>query len=392
MLQKNQRISSASDQLICTDGAKFSLRGHLDRQKSGFRKISSEINLKYRGYGNPMFETVAEIYYNSIKIGELEAHPRSLLAEDTILLSVDNKIQYQKGWTAYIKSVCDQMNFSFMHINRLDIAIDQPDENQFNFIQKLIAGSIKQVGSTSYNCRYEGTDETTGAAKLTYFTFGSRSSDKYMRAYYKRQELAVSNKNYIAEFWAHNNLRVGEDQEVCRFEMVLKRDELKKYIESDLSAPITFDNLHLLESPEFLATLFNTAKNGFFEFVSRASFNRTGNVTRCKRLKILDLSNICTRLLDKVKSKATSMIYNAKMSIKLLYMLHCKTGEDLHYLHVNEIIKNFNLGRWFEANVERFYREFSVKMRGDNFEYLKNFTSTPEFEQAKIWQLHNFTL
>lgn len=390
MIRKNHVKVATPHQTISTDGAKFSLKGIIPRQKKGYRKINSKINIHYRGYGHQQFETVAEVFLENEKIGVMDLHPRALLNPDTVLFSVDNRIQYSEGWTDKVKEVWKGLNLSFSHTCRLDIATDSPYSNQFDFIQEIITGKLKQVGSTRFSPLYDG-QNSDGSAKLIYFTFGSRSSDKFIRAYYKRQELAKSNKQYIMEFWNRNGFELGDNQEVARFEIVLKRKELKKYEDTlgdygDLNAK----NLHLLENTEYLATLFNTAKKGFFEFVSNRSFLRTGNISRCVRKMVLDLSDISCNLLNKITSKATNHIFTAKMTAKMLYLFHCKTDEKHYMLQVEEILHNFNLTRWFYANVDKYYKEYLFKMKSGTFEYLRNYTSDPKLTQMNMHNLSNF--
>lgn len=377
--------------VICTDGAKFSLRGHIPHQKRGFRKISKDLDLKYRGYGHQTFENVCEVIYQGNIIGTMEIHPRSLMSPDTVLFSVANRIQYQKGWTKLVKKAWRDLGLDFKHTCRLDVAVDQPYKNQFGFIKDLINGKLVHTGNSTFNVEYEKGEN--GLPGVRYFRFGSRSSDKFLRAYYKRQELAQSNKWYIQEFWEANDFDLEEGREVARFEIVIKRKELKRYKDvfekyGDLSAK----TLHLLEDPEYLAALYNTATQGFFEFVSFRSLARTGNVTRCARKAVLDLSRISVYLLQKIRSKVTSDIYKAKMTAKMLFHICCKTNEQMYMKNIDEILYNFNLRRWFEANRERFYKEFEYKYKSPNFEYLRNYTSSPEFTQGKIWKLHEFTL
>lgn len=392
ILRKKSRSVDNLPRTISTDGLKISLKGNIPQQKRGYRKITGDINLKYRGYGHQTFENVAEVYFSGEKIGIMELFPRSLMSPDTVLFSVDNKLQYSAGWTKKLKTVIKDLNLSFNHLCRLDIAVDSPYRDQFNFIQKVITGKLVQVGNTRFSPLYDGTNPD-GSAKLIYFTFGSRSSDKFIRAYYKRQELAKSNKYYIEDFWQANGFDLKDGDEVARFEFVLKRKELKRYIDiNEKFGELNLSNLDLLEAPEYLAALFNTAKKGFFEFVSKRSLSRTGNITRCARKLIVDVSDITTYLLFKLKSKATTAIYSAKISAKFLFMLCCKTCDNRYMAEIEEILYNFNLRRWFEANRERFYKEFDLVYRSDNFEYLTNYTSNPKFVQAKIWKLHNFTL
>lgn len=377
-------------QAIAADSVIFSLKGFIPQQKKGFRKISADINLKYRGYGHDLFSNVAEIFYKGEKIGKLDLFPHSLLDPDRVMLSVDNKLLYSKGWTTKVRKICSELNLSFLFINKIDVCVDQKYDKQFDFIHKWAKGTIQSVGNTVVNVRYQGNRK--GVPKITYFTFGSRASDKFLRAYYKRQELQVSNKQYIEEWWHHNGFKLSDTDEVARFEMSIKRKELKKY--KDLGnqfGDITLNNLQHLESFQYLSALFNTAKEGFFEFVSRRSLLRTGNISRCARKVFLDLSEISSYLLHKITSKATTAIFSAKITARMLYMIHCKTGEQQYMKQIEEILYNFNLSRWFYANVQRFYKEFALKFRNDKeFEYIRNYTGQPEFIQARLYNLNNY--
>lgn len=389
-IRKNSNQVAENPLLIVTDGCKFSLRGNVPNQKRGFRKISKDLTLKYRGYGHQTFQNVAEVIYDGITLGTMELFPRSLMSPDTVLFNVSNRIQYQKGWTKLIQNTWKELNLSFKHVCRLDIAVDQPYKNQFDFIRELATGKLRRVGGATYTVEYAG--EKDGVADVRYFRFGSRSSDKFLRAYYKRQELAKSNKHYIEEFWNRNDFNLEDNQEVARFEMVIKRKEFKKYTDVfEQYGDLTDKTLNLLERPEYLAALFNTAKLGFFEFVSNRSWLRTGNVTRCARKAILNLSKISCYLLKKITTKVTSDIYKAKIAAKMLFHICCKTNDPRYMAEIDEILFNFNLRRWFEANRVKFYKEFEYKYNSPNFEYLTNYTSRPEFIQGKIWKLHNFT-
>lgn len=392
-LSKKKQSGSDLPPLIVTDGCKFSLRGLIPNQRKGFRKISNDLNLRYRGYGHQTFENVVEVIYQGNIIGSMEVFPRSLMSPDTVLFSVANRIQYQEGWTKLVQSAWKELNLSFKHTCRIDIATDQPDNDQFGFIKELITGKWRKVGAASFTVEYGGDYNNAGEPNARYFRFGQRSGDKFLRAYYKRQELAHSNKWYIQEWWKKNGIDVDNEQEVARFEMSIKRRELKKYTDvfkqyGDLNA----ESLHLLERPDYLAALFNTAKSGFFEFVSNRSYMRTGNITRCARKIVLDLSGISCYLLKKVTSKVTNDIYRAKIAAKMLFHICCKTNEPRYMAEIDEILFNFNLRRWFEANRVKFYKEFEYRYNSPNFEFLKKYTSNPEFVQAKIWKRHEFTL
>lgn len=378
-MYKKNSSESQEPRTICTDWAQFSLKGFIPEQKSGFRKVNKDINLKYRGYGHHQWQNVVEVIYKGERLGQMDTHPTTLNSPDSLIFYADNRLQYSAGWTAKIKDFWQQMNLNLAHVGRIDIAVDTPYTNQFDFIQKVTAGKLKLVGGTAFTVEY------TNDAKPRYFRFGSRSSDKFMRAYYKRQEIQHSNKQYLEEFWSANNFQLGDQDEVARFEIILKRKELMQYHDiNNEFGDLTTDTLHLLEDNKYLAALFNTGKEKFFEFVSMASFARTGNVTRCKRVKILDLSNITSYLLQKVKAKISNQIWSAKITCKQLYQLFLKTNDVRYFAQVEDIMQNFCLVRWFTGNVERFYKDFQHKMASNNFEFLTNYQTTENFGQLQI--------
>jgi len=387
MLQQKEGSPSHSPQLISTDWCQFSLKGMIPDVKKGFRKVNKRINLQYRGYGHHNWSNEVTVHLDGEQIGRMDVLPTSLMSPDCIVWYTNNKMQYSKGWTDKLKYVWKEMNLSFTHVGRIDIAVDAPENKQFDFIKKLTSGKLRLVGGSKFTVQY------TNDAKVDYFRFGSRSSDKFMRAYYKRQEIERSNKYYMEEVWEANGFNLDEGQEVTRFEIVLKRKELKKYYDVwEKYGELDETNLELLEDPSYLAALFNTGKKSFFEFVSRRSLARTGNVSRCKRIKILDLSGITSYLLEKIKSKCTTAVYSAKISAKFLFMLCCKTCDPRYMAEIEEILHNFNLQRWFNAKRERFYNEFKLRYESQHFEFLTNYTSQPEFVQGKLYNLQNYQL
>jgi len=390
-IQNKKHLDPTKPRTICADGLKISLRGHIPTQKLKFRTIKTNLTLNYRKYGTPNFESSIKIFYHGEEIGTMDAHPKSsILPPDLVILSIQNRMFYQEGWTKKLKKVLKLLQLDFAHINQIDIATDTPDQDgkSFDFIYKLVSGSLRQIGNTNFKPTFSGHNED-GKARIRNLDFGSRSSNKFMRCYYKKQELQISNKWYIKEFWKRNGFELQENQEVARFEMVIKRAEFKRYKDVfEKYGELTLSNIHLLESTEYLATLFNTAQKKFFEFVSRYEYNKhQGDASRCKKKRPVDLRKITTYLLEKITSKATTMIWSAKITAKTLYMLYCQTGEDLIWRQINDILQNYGLARWFENGVDRFYKEYEVKYKSVGFEYLKSYTITPEFIQTKIFDL-----
>lgn len=378
MYAENQN-QATEPRTISTDAAKFSLKGFIPEQKRGFRKAPGGINLKYRGYGHHQWQNVVEVFLEGQRIGAMDVHPTTLCAPDTVIWYTDNRIQYERGWTKKVQHVWQSLKLSFRHVCQIDVAVDTPYTDNFNFIQELTAGELKLVGGSAFTVEY------TNQAKPRYFRFGSRSSDKYMRAYYKRQELEVSNKKYLEEFWSANGFNLQDNDEVARFEICLKKKELSRYKDIfNRFGDLTGDTLHLLENPEYLAALFNTGKRKFFEFVRAEDLQTDSNVSRAERVEILDLSGITTYLLEKIKTKLQKGIWSAKITVKQLYLCFLKTNDIRYMAQAEDIIYNYHLTRWFTDRCARICKEFEHLMSGDKDPFMSNYQVSENFGQMQI--------
>lgn len=391
-IQYKKHLISKKHQTICVDALKINLKGHIPLQSAKFRHLGGGLNLHYQEFGgNKNFHSNIKVYFKGREVGRIDAHPKSnIIAPDTVLFEVKNNMFYRAGWTNQLKTVFDIMQLQFSHVNQIDIAVDvlDNDNTAFNFIHKLTRGTFRNLGRTVWTPTFEG-HTPDGKPKIRNLNFGSRASDKFMRCYYKKQEIKVSNKFYIEEFWHKNGFKLENGGEVARFELVIKRKELQIYKDvANKYGELEYNTLENLENIEYLATLFNTGQNKYFEFVTSKDYNyHKGDASRCKKRTVVDLRNITSYLLVKIRSKATTMIWSAKVTAKTLYMLYCHTQEELIWRQIDDILQNYHLMGWFENSVERFYKEFEIKYKSKDFEYLNSYTTTPTFTQSKIYNI-----
>jgi hypothetical protein len=365
----NQNSKSNSPKTITTDWAQFSLTGEIPQQQKGIRQLGDGWTIRYYGYGHGIWETMADVFKDGLKVGKIDCHPKQLQSRDRIIFYTSNLLQYQKGWTLIVKEFINKMNLKFNHVGRVDIAIDRPASDGFKFIEKVGSRKWRPTGGADFDFKMRN-------GQYIYARYGSRKSGRCLKFYYKRQEiLNVSNKHYIEEFWAANFFNLDDSEEVERFELTLKREELKKYVDliEDGGGQITLANLHALEDPEFLSTLYQTATDSYLEFVSEKELSKKGNVSRCRRHKIIDFSGFIANLLLRVRSKTTTDIYAFKMSIKKTYQCYLKTGSEIYLAIAKEMTKNCNLDRWFIGNESKWYKDFCLKYRSKDFEYLTNY-------------------
>ena len=149
----------------------------------------------------------------------------SYIAKTWSHLRVKNKVFYQlRGYTVIVDWVCDMCHKIFgvgrddVIISRIDFAYDMPVGSFYHNILR------DKFENHTFDCdKYTEFHGRIGERQYTNYSCGSRSSQLFMRLYYKTIENtdyrdAVPKKQYIAEW--HKQL--FGNQEVVRFEIEYK--------------------------------------------------------------------------------------------------------------------------------------------------------------------------
>jgi hypothetical protein len=389
----NTHKTTTKTQVICVDSCKISLKGKVPQQKKGWRRLNFNVNLNYTHRSSRVFSKICEIYYKGERIGALECHPKALLDPESCILSIDNRLLYSKNWTKKVKSLFSECNWNFSHLNMLDVACDSNQDPQ-NFIKKYQLGKIKTVGKSMLMVKYKNgqAGQSKNAPEVPYFRWGERSGDKFMRVYNKKDEISKSNKGYIREFWERNKLNI---ENVFRWEISCKHRYLK---ELDVFQDFTINDLSALEDSTFLRDFYKTRILEHYKYVSATQLNKRGkNVSRCTQKPLIRIKQETTYLISKIKSRVTSDIYKAKMSIKMMYQIFMTTNYEQKYRYlIEEYINNFGLRRWFNANEERFRKDFDYKKDQNGthnfFPFLLNYASNPKFTQQHLFKIWNTSI
>ena len=215
--------------------------------------------LKNESKFNPRFQLTYDIFYDGSLFGTLYYKPRPKYrfeSVDTIILTVENHILYESGYSDKLGSIIKAFKIKFIKYNELHIAIDGID---------LIKLHNKYVDSTTLKRQtivkvYPELDDINKVNKS--YILGSRYSDKYITIYPKEQEMNHAPKPYIKNFWRENNLKASDGHQIDRLEMRIKKAKLLNDFDT---------NFNKLESPSYLASFFKIHGGGYVSFTYKKS-------------------------------------------------------------------------------------------------------------------------
>lgn len=204
--------------LITIDYLIINLKGTLTRAN----ETNSFFDFIECPYGTKTFCNKFEVHYHGERIGTVLNTPRSnIIADDLNQLQFENHVFYTKSLDdikAIIMDLTDSYNVEFVAINRLDIALDINDND--NYYRKLNTslnnGAMRLSGRKKSFNQYN--ELVKGVCINNGFTLGQRSSSKLLRVYNKSLSLEISEKPHILAWYKANNF---ENKNVWRFEYQL---------------------------------------------------------------------------------------------------------------------------------------------------------------------------
>lgn len=384
-------INKKTEQTICLDWLQFNFLGEFKPDFSQkYTKINENLVFKNNFRGGAHFRCSGSLIYHGIDLLSIEFEPRSpnILNPLTILVKLNNRELYQKGFISLVKEVSKQLNWQFQHIVKLDIAVDTIQKGCFKFIRQYMKGNIHFAGKTDLfvEMNNKGLPQLSKSGQdesLKYWRFGKRTSRKFMRGYYKKQEIEKSRKHYIYEFWKNNDLDY-ENNLVHRIELSIRKSELKRIKD------FTFNELEQLEDPKVLGTIYKTLVDKYFQFVRMSQYLKQGcKLNRCKKFSPISktLKNLAGELVAKLKTRVSNEIYRMKVSAKTLYFLYKKTAKK-HFLQLTrEIADNINENVWLTSSIERWNREFNLLKKNKVLEYIPNYTEYSNGHQIKLFKV-----
>ena len=217
-LRKRQKNQPQENTLINIDY----LIVNLDGQPFGEFPELSDFKMQPYDYGTKIFSMRSDVYYKNEKIGQYLASPRSAIIDANLAqLQFENHLFYTKTpneLRELLENFCDETNYNFKSINRLDICLDKSDVNNSyrNLYNNIMSGNYLISGRPKNIQSYFETFK--GKSILNGFQVGKRTSDKIIRCYNKTLSLQLTEKPYINEYYASNGLK---NDNVWRFEYQL---------------------------------------------------------------------------------------------------------------------------------------------------------------------------
>jgi hypothetical protein len=366
-----QKVKSTIQvQSLCLDWFSANLKGTINgilEPDLKYLEIGNFV-LVPQDYGGKFFMHRATVICDGIEFGEIKFTPRSeaIMKPDTIIFKANNQVLYEANFLDYFDKFLTDLNLSFSHLSKIDISADGT-----GFIKPLILadqGEIEWSGKGDFQpfkknraigMEYEG------------FWLGSKGSDKFARAYYKRRELMRSGKTYIEHFWNQNNLfEKCETTDIERLEFSLKNKELAKWIPRDGWEATK----KMLSDKNFIAKLFHSVSKTLYSFRMKRS-DPEENVSRLKKLFQLDFSLWeGVTLLQKIVNIGSKRLRALKTTVKSLYEVGLKTGMKTYKKLSIEIAQNINHFRWYEKKRIVWEAEYKREKR-QNIPYIPIFDS-----------------
>lgn len=329
--------------------------------------ISKSIQLIPTHRRAKMFKNIFDVVLNGFTVGELQTNPNGgLLDKNHAIFKYSNEILFTNEISNIYWALKKGMKFNFLKFNKIDIAADtEATGKEHKEIKQFLRGDIDFVGNCITTVQFKR------AKEIRYVRFGSKMSDKFVRCYYKRQELEQSNKKYISEFWEKNGF--SPDNEVWRTELSISNALMNK-----ISMP-QFDNvkdgntfvpfmnestIDLIQNQNFLKELFICEAGKLCKYVKTKELEQKKRPYLCQNYYLFNF-DIAEKifLFDRIKDKATKFIHKCKIASKFLHELGIETGQKIYNMIADDIAENTDLARWKMKNEDFWTRETMRKKK-----------------------------
>lgn len=325
---------------------------------------NKELVLKHRGTSAGMYAHNFDVYLYGELVANFCVYPtltaknEMSLPKDACSLKIENHLLYTSDWMIIFELICEKLQIIVNNVSRLDIAIDntQNIKDFMGFYVSRLEKKLKRAGKSPKqheNGAVNGIrfDEDGGYAS---FKIGSSKSDKYITIYNKTSEIqSKSNKKYIIDFW--KNTGIDTDKTIYRTEIRLNSKALQ-----------TIKNFEIdkLDDKKYLASIFKTQAENFFEFFYACDTNST----RCPRIKIIDYDNLGAELLTKAIKEPPKDVYKAKLTLHLLYKLIFQNrinvaDYEAEIANLSQKIRyDFDLEDWLTISKEKWRKKYKVNL------------------------------
>lgn len=334
------------------------------------------------------FKQIFDVLIDGMLVAELQAIPnKSMLQPNHCILKFNNELLYMSSLLDVYNTLKNQIQFFFHKFNQIDIALDTPaSAANTNFMYLYAAGKINFLG------KQEVTVQFGNSQNIKYFRIGSRKSSKFIRCYYKRQELEVSNKKYIADYWKQNG--INEEEEVFRTELSLKGSLMNKLEEINQEtgeiklALMCESTLEKIQDSQYLLDLFKAEAEKlttYYKTHHRIKFDKIERTNRIKHYNFLQINlKQSIYLFERLKDNCSKVVHKIKMTAKFMHQLFLETGENL-YKHLSDEIVNFeDMAVWKSNRVGRWEQEFTDRKNPKIKQYLSTIRENLRYKEINF--------
>ncbi|MGK4568279.1 replication initiation factor domain-containing protein [Flavobacterium sp. 3HN19-14] len=347
--------------------------------------IGTDFHFELQEFGTTVFKHRYFVSYNNEKIGVLLACPHSpVIASNLMQFQFENHLFYTKQLyelKKILSDFCDIGGLHFSAVNRLDVAIDLVNTEDFyqNTVLRILNNDLVISGKDKKVSPYYVTEQ--GKPKLTGFTIGSRTSSRFMRCYNKTLELTKKPKEYILNAWEERKIPVHN---VWRLEYQMN-NSFFRYLEKAMS--INNENLNLSVSepvtwgifnPQTLMQLMEAAQKNHFEIrynTQKSQINKEMPFTLINWDYFKTLIGNFACHIRRVKKIVEPSLLTVKRLVKGMFREYYQSKQEnvSYVLGLNNLIDDYdsgltNIRQWFHVKLPYYIREFEKKQTAD-FEF-----------------------
>lgn len=354
---------------------------------------SLDFELITEPFGTKTFANKNVVKYKGEQIASILSNPRSNIIPDQLnQMQFENHIFYTKTLTeikTIIYELTNAYSLEFTAINRLDIAYDINDNNDYyrNLSNNVIRGEYKLAGRkksfSTHNELVKGVCINNG------FNLGSRTSTKFLRVYNKTLSLEIKEKQHIVDFYKANNF---ENSNVWRFEYQLNASfftNLKAfghdkdfYDVQKEKQTLPFEDLTwAVFDYGALINLTILAQKNFFELRENTGKSQTNKEETVPF--ILDFDYLLSTKSEynptfiKLKTTHVPTLIKRKRLAKALFREYCANFQNITYIvALNRLLLETNpfdglpLSEWFKQKMSFYLAEFKELEKMDlKFDY-----------------------
>lgn len=334
--------------------------------KEGIKTLKfNQTSLELTDRKTTNFNQIFDILVNSYRVGELRYQTnKPQMNERAAIIKFSNELLYTGNLCGIYKRLKYDLKFAFNKINQIDIAVDQSanDHKHIKFAYDYARNKIDFVGNQVIRIDFI-------KQKIRNVYIGSRKSGKFMRCYYKKQELNISNKTYISQFWKKNNL--DTENEVFRTELSLSGSLLNKIYAKDLIdnnnsvyyAFLEEKTIDIIQDAKFLNDIFQSETKKFTKCVKVKELGKLKRTNLCTQFSIfahLKFEKVII-YLERAKMDAAKMVHKIKMAAKFLHQIYIETDNFFYKTMGAEIAHFEDLSDWRNTKVEQWEKEHIKK-------------------------------